>query len=411
MKKNLLLTFLLLTGSLFFTLKAQGICDPAANVIIYSNYDGGDFTINIDENIPNIRIGLCSYEDLHVTISGTYAANVVEVLYAGYNSDGTTSVTGVDAGIVSILNYPPVTLFDADGYNFMICAYECDTDYVPGGCNTVDQAADYFLTYLDGNIRYSQYQYSAFTGTFTMSLGGNCCYGATDCVIEVGAGQDADICVGDSVQLKGSGALNYSWTPNIALSDAEIAEPYASPTTTTTYILFGTDADGCGGTDTVTIFVNPLPTVTVTPSGTGTLTATGGGTYQWYFMGEIIDGATNAVYEATENGYYSVEVTSDAGCVTLSEEVLMQPVGITTNSYINQFVTLFPNPATDVININTNSIIIIDELIIYNVSGQAVKTISNGNSNQINVEMLPAGLYTIKLITNKGLITKQIILE
>ncbi len=32
---------------------SQSVCNPAGNIIIYSNYDGGELNINIDENIPD----------------------------------------------------------------------------------------------------------------------------------------------------------------------------------------------------------------------------------------------------------------------------------------------------------------------------------------------------------------------
>lgn len=47
--------------SFFVQLQAQGTCNPAANIIIYANYDGGNLTIDIDENVPDIRIGICTY--------------------------------------------------------------------------------------------------------------------------------------------------------------------------------------------------------------------------------------------------------------------------------------------------------------------------------------------------------------
>ncbi|MEQ9186830.1 MAG: hypothetical protein RLP15_03785 [Cryomorphaceae bacterium] len=47
---------------------------------------------------------------------------------------------------------------------------------------------------------------------------------------------DATICNGDSVQLNaGATAINYSWTPSTGLSATNIPDPYASPSTTTTY--------------------------------------------------------------------------------------------------------------------------------------------------------------------------------
>lgn len=57
-----------------------------ANLIIFTNYDGGILNINVDQNIPNLKIGVCSYEPVTINISGTYASNVSEVIYAGYVS-------------------------------------------------------------------------------------------------------------------------------------------------------------------------------------------------------------------------------------------------------------------------------------------------------------------------------------
>jgi len=60
---------------------------------------------------------------------------------------------------------------------------------------------------------------------------------------------------GESVQLNATGAISYVWTPITGLSCADCPDPIASPTITTSYVVTGTDANGCSGSDTVTIFV------------------------------------------------------------------------------------------------------------------------------------------------------------
>ena len=214
------------------------------------------------------------------------------------------------------------------------------------------QAVDYFSTYLDGNIRYSYFQYGVFSGTEDMSDGGNCCLGAEPCAIVVDAGQDASICVGDSVMLEGSGAVNYVWFPDVALSDDGIYNPYSTPETTITYILTGSDTDGCSGLDSVTVFVNPYPVVEIMDMGDGNLMATGGGSYQWYLNGAIIPGAINETYVATTTGYYAVEVTSDAGCTVLTEEIIVQ-VDPIANHYLYQQIICYPNPVNNELHITT----------------------------------------------------------
>ncbi|MDZ4679305.1 MAG: hypothetical protein SH848_04165 [Saprospiraceae bacterium] len=57
-------------------------CDPNGNLIIFSNYDGGELNINVDVDIADLRIGICTYEPVRITISGSFSGNVTEVLYA-----------------------------------------------------------------------------------------------------------------------------------------------------------------------------------------------------------------------------------------------------------------------------------------------------------------------------------------
>ncbi len=68
------------------------------------------------------------------------------------------------------------------------------------------------------------------------------------------------LCAGESVQLNAGGAEQYLWQPATGLSNPAIANPIASPQTTTVYQLVGGDAKHCF-TDTakITIKVYPIP--------------------------------------------------------------------------------------------------------------------------------------------------------
>jgi gliding motility-associated-like protein len=82
------------------------------------------------------------------------------------------------------------------------------------------------------------------------------------------------ITAGEEVQLTASGANSYIWTPTTGLSCSDCSDPIATPLVTTAYIVTGTDAFGCTGTDTVTIFVEIdcadlfVPTI-FSPNGVG----------------------------------------------------------------------------------------------------------------------------------------------
>lgn len=72
------------------------------------------------------------------------------------------------------------------------------------------------------------------------------------------AGSDVSICEGSTVQLNASGGTGFSWTPGSGLSDASIADPVATPLTTTTYTVTVTNDDQCTAQDSVTVTVNAV---------------------------------------------------------------------------------------------------------------------------------------------------------
>jgi hypothetical protein len=78
-----------------------------------------------------------------------------------------------------------------------------------------------------------------------------------------------NICYGDTIILKGSGAVNYIWDNNVIDS-----KPFV-PTITTTYNILGTDSNGCKNTASVTIKVNPLPLAEYIKSSSNKLMAQG----------------------------------------------------------------------------------------------------------------------------------------
>ncbi len=112
--------------------------------------------------------------------------------------------------------------------------------------------------------------------------------------ITANAGNNQSMCAGGTAvniggapsATGGSAPLTYAWTPTTGLSNSTIANPTASPASTTTYTLTVTDANGCQAEDEVTITVTPAPTVTVNsgticPGGSLALTASGATTYTW----------------------------------------------------------------------------------------------------------------------------------
>jgi gliding motility-associated-like protein len=126
----------------------------------------------------------------------------------------------------------------------------------------------------------------------------------------------SSICIGSSTTLKGSGASSFTWdngvTDNIEFN----------PTSTKTYTVTGTDANGCKDTSTVTVTVNALPTVKVNGASicsgnSKTLTASGASTYSWSPSTNLSSNTGNAVTaNPIDTTVYTVTGTDINGCVS-----------------------------------------------------------------------------------------------
>ncbi|HMK25634.1 MAG TPA: T9SS type B sorting domain-containing protein, partial [Chitinophagaceae bacterium] len=78
------------------------------------------------------------------------------------------------------------------------------------------------------------------------------------------AGPDGFICYGQSYQLQGSGAVQYTWTPSTNLSNTSISNPVSTPVKTITYTLSEViDAIGCKSLTTDQVIVDVTPPIKV----------------------------------------------------------------------------------------------------------------------------------------------------
>ena len=160
-------------------------CDPAGNRVLFTNYDGGVLTIDVDVDVPDLRIGVVAYNAVRIVVSGAYAANVSQVIFAGVNADAgdycgdgvvnTTTVSGVAPGDVTVLTAPPGVLTNSFGYPNIICAYSCVLNEWQGGCNTADQIEAYFAATLGGTLRSHTIQYDCWSGGYKISEQVSCC--------------------------------------------------------------------------------------------------------------------------------------------------------------------------------------------------------------------------------------------
>lgn len=112
----------------------------------------------------------------------------------------------------------------------------------------------------------------------------------------INGGQDQTVCQGANVTLSATGGSTYTWNNGVTNG-----VPFV-PNTTAIYTVTGTDANGCQGTDQVTVTVNPAPSVNAITNQTlcagssttaVTFTGTAGANYAWTNSSPAIGLAAN----------------------------------------------------------------------------------------------------------------------
>lgn len=175
----------------------------------------------------------------------------------------------------------------------------------------------------------------------------NTCQNTDDVTVTVNqrpntnAGNDVAICQGDTTALQATGAVSYVWSPAAGLSCVNCPGPLANPTSTTTYTVVGTAANGCTQEDEVTVTVNSLPTISVTPSSTICigddiqLLASGGVSYQWLPATDLsCTNCPNPIATPDTTITYTVTAFNAAGCFDVDSTTITvaSPAAVTVSA-------------------------------------------------------------------------------
>ncbi len=150
------------------------------------------------------------------------------------------------------------------------------------------------------------------------------------------AGQDRAVCPGTATVLGttstgsgGDGTYTYAWAPSTGLNATDIANPVASPATTSSYVLTVTDGLGCMAVDTIVITVDPPLHVDAGPDrevcagepidiGADQIASGGSGTYsyQWSPAADLTSAyVAHPTARPQQTTNYVVRVSDAAGCV------------------------------------------------------------------------------------------------
>ncbi|MBI1836816.1 MAG: gliding motility-associated C-terminal domain-containing protein [Flavobacteriia bacterium] len=134
----------------------------------------------------------------------------------------------------------------------------------------------------------------------------------------VDAGPNQIVCFGTSVILTGSGTSNYLWNDGIVNSIPFI--PAVGPHT---YVVEGTDSNGCQNTDQVMVFVNPLPLLN---AGVDQTICEGDSVQVSGFGAMFINWdngiSNNTFFTPTETTIYTLTGTDANGCVNTDQLIV-----------------------------------------------------------------------------------------
>jgi len=99
---------------------------------------------------------------------------------------------------------------------------------------------------------------------------------------------------------------------------------------------------------------------------------------------------------------------SDNGSIIIDDIILsFDPALSIENNELKQSISLYPNPTTNLLNIDTNENILKSE--IYSISGQLIK--SQNNKKSIDVSDISSGVYLLKTYTNEEILNFKFIKE
>jgi PKD repeat protein len=294
----------------YITVNAIPTADAGSNVSICN---GSGTTLNAS--------GGASYSWLPVTgLSSATIANPVASPGTTTNYTVTVTNSGCSATDIVTITVNPVPAANA-GSDVAICNGSSTPLSASGGSSySWGPAAGLSSTTVS-----SPSASPTVTTTYTVTVTAAGC-SSTDMVTvtvnptpTANAGSDVTICNGTSTTLNASGGTAYSWSPAAGLSSASIANPVATPGSTTNYTVTVTSG-GCSSTDVVTVFVTPLPAAdagsnaSICSGSSTTLTAGGGTSYSWLpATGLSSTTISNPVANPASTTTYTVNVTN-SGC-------------------------------------------------------------------------------------------------
>lgn len=294
-------------------------CEGFTDGSVIFNITGGSAPYTITANGVNYGTGTTASN----LGAGTYNFTIED--NNGCSIDVPATTVGQPTQIVATINYPTSP----------ICAYDNATPTItgimdgsfsanPNGLNIQASGGN------AGLVTGTSSTPGTYTVTYSYTNPNGCAYTTqTQITIHpqpnINAGADVIICDGDSYTFNATGGVSYVWQDGFTNGGST-----TPPIGTYTYTVTGTDANGCQGTDEVSVMVSPYPVISFTADTTQGYpvlnvtfenTSTPGATdFVWTFGNQVIQ--NNNVFVShpfTDPGTYDVVLMGSLnGCLASS---------------------------------------------------------------------------------------------
>jgi len=322
-----------ITGSVDFTVVVTDLSGCSATQTV-SVIGGGSLNVSVTPSSANI----CPGDNVVITASGatTYtwspstglSATTGATVTASPGSTQTYTVTGTDGSgcsgtatvTVNVSSGGPVTLSPFSP----ICVNASPLTLTGGS-----PAGGTFSGPGVSGGQFNPATAGVGTHTITYTISGACGGTATQNItvnpqptLSPITANPPTVCPGGSSDLSVSGAFSYTWSPATGLSSTIGPNVTATIGSTQTYIVTGTDGNGCSNTQSVTLNVFATPTIaispaspTICPGASTTLTASGASTFNWSpATGLSATSGATVTASPSSNQTYNVTGTDANGC-------------------------------------------------------------------------------------------------
>jgi len=239
-------------------------------------------------------------------------------------------------------------------------------------------------------------------------------------------GNDTAICAGAQLVLNAGNptALSYNWSNGLGTART------ATVTNSGTYMVEVIDTANCHATGIITVSQAALPTgvsIYSTISGNNGLTylysvvsPQNVNSYTWNFGDGSTqpNGPSTVAHTYTANGTYTVTavLANNNGCgtTTLTTVVnVINTVGVEELG-VSSSLSVFPNPASNMVTINSGDNQVITGVAVYDMTGKLVQQLKASEANvSLDLSAYGNGVYTLQITTDKGqghkrlIVTKQ----